>query len=283
MSHAPLSLVLTFFAAGFGAAGASAATARPEPTGAPRPSLQRYPYDPACLWGRVSDGKGIALRCITADEAARLLGSSSRPPGAAPSASSAVPKGTAVKPASDPSTAPSARSSTPGAPAPVLASAAPAAPSSSGTGAPPPVVASATAASPSPSPPIPAPPSASPPAAATETPAAPTASDPLVSAIGPVIADTGSLPEAEKKLAAASGRYMECVRENGGLLKDRAELTIRFLVRERGRAEGPSVVKRRGISEAAGKCVADVVDRRYVGIPEAPMVGATLVVKFEKK
>jgi hypothetical protein len=43
-------------------------------------------------------------------------------------------------------------------------------------------------------------------------------------------------------------------------------------------------VKRwRGVTEPAARCVADVVDRRYVGYPEEPIVGATLTVTFAKK
>jgi hypothetical protein len=36
------------------------------------------------------------------------------------------------------------------------------------------------------------------------------------------------------------------------------------------------VQARRGVSQKAAKCIAEVVDRRYVGFPEAPIVGATL-------
>jgi hypothetical protein len=64
---------------------------------------------------------------------------------------------------------------------------------------------------------------------------------------------------------------------------DRAEVELRFLVQERGRAEGVSLKKRRGLGDAAAKCIADVVDRRFVGYPEEPAVGATLVVTITKK
>jgi hypothetical protein len=50
------------------------------------------------------------------------------------------------------------------------------------------------------------------------------------------------------------------------------------LVRERGRAEGVAVKDRRGVSLVAAKCIADVIDRRYVGYPAAPIVGATLTI-----
>lgn len=32
----------------------------------------RYPYDPACAWGRVANGKGMLVRCVTEDEARKL-------------------------------------------------------------------------------------------------------------------------------------------------------------------------------------------------------------------
>ncbi len=32
----------------------------------------RYPYDPACPWGRLSNGKGMIHRCLTEDEAAGI-------------------------------------------------------------------------------------------------------------------------------------------------------------------------------------------------------------------
>jgi hypothetical protein len=58
------------------------------------------------------------------------------------------------------------------------------------------------------------------------------------------------------------------------------EVRVRFLVRERGRAEGVAVARNQGVSLEAAQCIADVVDRRLVGVPEAPLVGATLVVEL---
>ncbi len=34
--------------------------------------LKRYPYDPACAWGRVGNGKGMVVRCLSEDEAKGL-------------------------------------------------------------------------------------------------------------------------------------------------------------------------------------------------------------------
>jgi hypothetical protein len=93
-------------------------------------------------------------------------------------------------------------------------------------------------------------------------------------------ADTGELPEARTQLLRASDRYIQCVESNGGLSASPASITLRFLVRERGRAEGVTVKERAGLSMAAAKCVANVVDRRFVGYPAAPIVGADLTFDF---
>ncbi len=108
----------------------------------------------------------------------------------------------------------------------------------------------------------------------------PDGAGPLTMEVGPVEVDTGSLPLALKKLKVPEDRYLECVEKNGGLSREDGEVHVRFLVRERGRAEGAVVKKRRAVSEKAAACIADVVDRRFVGHPDVPIVGATLIVKF---
>jgi hypothetical protein len=104
----------------------------------------------------------------------------------------------------------------------------------------------------------------------------------LTMEVGPVQVDSGSLPLALKKLKVPADRYLACVEKHGGITKQDGEVHIRFLVRERGRAEGAVVKKRRAVSEKAAACIADVVDRRFVGHPDVPIVGATLVVKFSR-
>jgi hypothetical protein len=98
--------------------------------------------------------------------------------------------------------------------------------------------------------------------------------------VGPAQADTGELPEAQVQLGKVPDRYVQCVNGNAGLEGPEGKVTVRFLVRERGRAEGVSVKDRQGVSLAAAKCVAEVVDRRFVGYPAAPIVGATLSIEF---
>jgi hypothetical protein len=99
--------------------------------------------------------------------------------------------------------------------------------------------------------------------------------------VGPITADDGKLSIG--RLHIPKDRYAECVEKHGNIEGDDGEVHVRFLVRgDRSRAEGVSVSKRRNMSKEAAKCVADVVDRRRVGTPEKPMVGATLVIKFSR-
>jgi hypothetical protein len=142
------------------------------------------------------------------------------------------------------------------------------APSASGSAAPP--TASAAPPAPSASSDEPNDGDGSPPLAGTD----------LEVTVGPVTADSGQLGVG--KLGAPRDRYVKCVLDNGGLKEKSAEVEVRFLVQKRGRAEGVSVAKRVGVSAEAARCVAEVVDRRYVGVPEAPIVGATVLVKFAK-
>lgn len=154
--------------------------------------------------------------------------------------------------------------------APVTSSSVPALPA-----APAPAAPSAPARPPAAS----APPSPSPVLAPT-----PTGSKPsrrvLLKEVGPAHADSGELPDARVQLARASDRYVQCVESFGGITQSPARVTLRFLVRERGRAEGITVKERTGLSAGAAKCVADVVDRRFVGYPAAPIVGADLSIEF---
>ena len=77
--------------------------------------LKRYPYDPACAWGRVGNGKGMVVRCISEDEA-KVLRSAAAAAVAAGKPAPAVPGVTSGKPAPDATPAPG--STTPDAAAP---------------------------------------------------------------------------------------------------------------------------------------------------------------------
>lgn len=183
----------------------------------PESLLRRYPFDPACPWGRISNGKGMIVRCITEQESAAVLRKV-----AAPAAQSE-----------------------------------PAAPPSAAAGGAPPVAAPAA-----------------PVAGSAVTP------EELTVTVGPIVADQGEL--SATKLSQPKTRYAKCVSDFGGLATKSGEVHVRFLVRSRGIAEGVSVAKRANVSAEAARCVADIVDRRRVGTPEAPLVGATVVIKFDR-
>jgi hypothetical protein len=168
----------------------------------------RYPFDPSCAWGRLANGKGMVVRCLTESEAVAFT---------------------------------NARANAQAVPAPTTN------------------------------------------AAAAETPVPPKKSSETLDAdVASVTADEGNLAIARKKLRIPREQYARCVADNGGLSADTGEVTVRFLVRERGRAEGASVEKRAGVGDAAARCIAAVVDRRPVGTPEGPVVGATAVIRVLK-
>ena len=196
--------------------------------------LKRYPYDPACAWGRVGNGKGMVVRCISEDEAKTLRNVAAPLAAAAKPASSSPPSVTSGKPAPDATPAPSS-------------------------------AAAETA-----------------PDTTTEPDTAPNtdADTALDVTVGPVAADEGTLGIG--KLGAPKDKYSACVQKNGGLSGKTGEVSVRFLVRGKGVAEGVSVAKRTNVSKEAAQCVAEVIDRRRVGAPETPMVGATVLVKFTK-
>jgi hypothetical protein len=208
--------------------------------------------DAQCPWGRLGDGHGRFVRCLTEDDVAHLRDVAATPPRPPEAPKAATPAPEAAKP-------------------PALSTTAPAEPvkgaETLGNAVWPLPAPKAPAEAPAPAPPVPAPPP-----------------EPSLSAeLGPVVADSGTLSDSKRSLRKAVDKIAECAEKNGGLTADRGEVELRFLVQERGRAEGVSLKKRRGLGEAAAKCIADVVDRRFVGFPEEPAVGATLVVTIAKK
>jgi hypothetical protein len=164
------------------------------------------------VWGRISNGKGMIVRCLTEQEASSVASQVKAAPEATPAAST-------------PSTT--------------------------------------------------APPAEETPA---ETPVA--TSGRFEITVGPVVADKGELGVG--KLGAPKDRYQKCIEDHGGLKGDKGEVHIRFLVRSKGIAEGVSVQKRINVSTEAARCIADVVDRRRVGVPDEPLVGATLIMKVAR-
>jgi hypothetical protein len=167
--------------------------------------IRRYPFDPACSWGRLANGKGTVVRCLTEKEAGTIAAAAATTP-------------------------------------------------------PPTPAETATADTTTPAP--------------TET----TITKGIQVTVGPVTADKGELGVG--KLGAPKDRYLKCIEDHGGLKGSSGEVHVRFLVRSKGVAEGVSVQKRQNVSAEAAHCIAEVVDRRRVGVPDEPLVGATLVVKF---
>lgn len=211
----------------------------------------RTDLDGVCSWGRLADGHGRLVRCLTREEAARLRETSPSPAASAPP--SAPKAATSGEPASG-----------------VTLGTPPAEPPKPKDGA------SAPSSE--------EPHEAAPPTEGTVPPApAPSPESLFEVEVGSVTADSGSLPDAQKSFSKARERFAACVAKNGGLTADRGSVELRFLVQGLGRAEGVSVKKHRGMSEAAAKCIGNVVDRRYVGYPDEPAVGATVVVTLSKK
>jgi hypothetical protein len=215
---------------------ATRATAEPDRPTHAAAEPDRAAVDAQCPWGRLADGHGRFVRCLTGDDAARLA--------------IAAPAEPAQKPP----------------PAAAFAPAEPIGKTSTDSGVIWPL-------------PPPKPPAAEPGA----PPSSPPPSDELVAELGPVVADGGALSDAQRALRKMRDRLAECASKNGGLAADRGEVELRFLVQERGRAEGVSIKKKRGVGDAAAKCIADVVDRRFVGFPDEPAIGATLIVTISKK
>src|SRR5690349_14046570 len=69
--------------------------------------LKRYPYDPACAWGRVGNGKGMVVRCISEDEAKALRSAPAALPASAgkPTTPAAAAGVASTKPATEGATA----------------------------------------------------------------------------------------------------------------------------------------------------------------------------------
>ncbi len=182
----------------------------------------RHPYDPACAWGRVSNGRGILVRCLTRAEGEALAvkpapAQSAKPPEPKPSATGAEKK----KPPTDKKQ--------------------------------------------------PAPPN---------EPSSKSKPKKATSVLKAVHVENGTLPKAKARLSKAVTRFNDCVAKHGGMSDGSGSVHVRFMVRERGIAEGVQVAKRRGISKEAANCVAHVVERRSVGLPSAPILAATAVIEF---
>jgi hypothetical protein len=61
-----------------------------------RDETTRYPYDPACAWGRVANGRGLIVRCLTRAEAEALMARAAAPVAPASAATSVMADGGAA-------------------------------------------------------------------------------------------------------------------------------------------------------------------------------------------
>lgn len=231
--------------------------------------IRRYPFDPVCAWGRVADGRGLILRCLSKDESERLARTTTSTQGSGPVSGATGQQHTntaGVQPNPKPAV------TTPELPVGQT-------PTNHGTLGPdanaPPSSATTPASSPTGS--------GEKTDAEAPTPVPLLSKEMFAAELVRVVADEGELPLATKKLAQPADRYAKCVADFGGLSATVGQVEVRFLVRERGRAEGASVGKFVGITEAAASCIAQVVDRRPTGVPAAPVVGATATISIQKR
>ena len=158
-------------------------------------------HDGLCPWGRLGDGHGTLVRCLTIDEARVLAKSSKR---------------------------------------------------DTGTGA----------------------------GAATVTSDEPSA---IVAVVNSIVFEGESISSAKQNLASLASDYQSCVARHGGLRHEEGEVRIRFHIDSRGVARDASVSRRRFLTVQAARCVADIVDHRFVGIPKSKASVGTLVIHFARK
>jgi hypothetical protein len=83
----------------------------------------------------------------------------------------------------------------------------------------------------------------------------------------------GQVPKVDKFLDKTRPGVAECIAGHGGLDGEQGRLEMQFIVRDRSRAEGVEVLKVRGVSNAAQKCVRELLEGKWVGAPTADPAG----------
>jgi hypothetical protein len=91
---------------------------------------------------------------------------------------------------------------------------------------------------------------------------------------------SGEVPKAQAALEKLSKKLKTCIDEAGGLSAVPGSLEIQFLVRAAGVAEGVDIVKSKGVSDAAKKCVVSAIQKKTIGTPSSDPVGVTVVFKL---
>lgn len=94
---------------------------------------------------------------------------------------------------------------------------------------------------------------------------------------------TGEIKDLDKRLDANKEAIATCVADNGGLEADKGSIKIQFLVQGAGKAEGVDILKREAVSEAAGKCIKDHLNKRDIGTPSEEPIGVTVVIRLTAK
>jgi hypothetical protein len=105
-------------------------------------------------------------------------------------------------------------------------------------------------------------------------------SSPVEVIINTVFFQGEHIASAKQNLATLAADYRNCILSHGGLRRASGELRIRFHVDPRGLARDASVSRRRFVSRQAGRCVARVVEHRFVGALKSKGTVGTLIMHF---
>ena len=103
----------------------------------------------------------------------------------------------------------------------------------------------------------------------------------VAAVVNSVVFEGEGVTSAKGNLASAVSDYQNCVARHGGLRHGAGEVRIRFHVDTRGLARDASISRRRFISVQAARCVTDIVERRFIGVPKSKATIGTAVIHFE--
>jgi hypothetical protein len=96
---------------------------------------------------------------------------------------------------------------------------------------------------------------------------------PLSAAIEDLTFDGGDVPRAAAALDRMRKEFLKCASERPS--KSEATVTLRFLVRAPGKAEGVDVGEMRGMSADVARCMRSTLAGRSVGAPSTDPVGVS--------
>jgi hypothetical protein len=103
---------------------------------------------------------------------------------------------------------------------------------------------------------------------------------PVAVEIGEPKFSAGEVPKAKAALDKLAPKLKACIDDAGGLAGTEGSVEVQLLVRAAGKAEGVDVVKAKGISDEAKKCIVTTLQKKTVGTPSADPVGVTFVLKL---